>query len=223
MAKKNTLNDLNEFLKETQEGQDANTTEAKKTTTKEEFLAKEPSQLVDVNKAEKAATGTKKTATSTIATKTAAKKTATKTTAKATTSKPAAKKTTATKKEATTKTTTKTTTTKKAPAKTTAKSTTSKPAAKATTKKATAKPSTKKTTAPKVAITEEALLKQLDALAQKEGVTMREIWERVAVKIGAADHTKPTVAEEAFDSLVDIAMTPMNFLVSVSDRINKML
>ncbi|OJJ18572.1 hypothetical protein BKI52_23460 [marine bacterium AO1-C] len=214
MAKKNTLNDLNEFLKETQEGQDTNTTEAK--TTKEAFLAKEPSQLVDVNKVEKAATGTKKAPAKTTATKTTAKKTATKTATKATTSKSTAKKTATTKKATTTKASTKTTagkttTTKKAPAKATA--------TKATPKKATPK----KTTAPKVEATEEAILKQLDALAQKEGVTMREIWERVAVKIGATNSTKPTVAEEAFDSLVDIAMTPMNFLVSVSDRINKML
>lgn len=212
MAKKNTLNDLNEFLKETQEGQDANDTKAKATPekiTKEAFLAKEPSQLVDVNKVEKTATGTKKTtAKKTTASKSATSKTASK---------------------ATTKTTAgKATTTKKAPAKTTtrkttaSKSTTGKTASKATTK-STPKSSPKKTTAPKVEVTEEAILKQLDALAQKEGVTMREVWERVAVKIGATDTAKTTVAEEAFDSLVDIAMTPMNFLVSVSDRINKML
>jgi len=183
-----------------------------KTATKEEFLAKEPSQLVDVNKVEKTASGTKKVA-KTTATKTTAKKPATKTAAKSTPKKASTTK-------ATTKTTAgKTTSTKKAPAKTTA----SKSTAKGTTKKTAPKSSTRKTTTPKVAVTEESILKQLDALAQKEGVTMREIWERVAVKIGATDSTKPTVAEEAFDSLVDIAMTPMNFLVSVSDRINKML
>ncbi len=217
MAKKNTLNDLNEFLKETQEGQDTNNTKAETATekiitekiTKEAFLAKEPSQLVDVNKVEKTATGTKKTTTK----KAPAKATTKKTTA----SKSATSKTTS---KTTTKTTAgKATTAKKAPAKTTTRKTT---ASKATTK-STPKSNPKKTTTPKVEVTEEAILKQLDALAQKEGVTMREIWERVAVKIGATDTAKTTVAEEAFDSLVDIAMTPMNFLVSVSDRINKML
>lgn len=213
MAKKNTLNDLNEFLKETQEGQ-----EAKTTTTKEEFLAKEPSKLVDVNKVEKPAakkatakkTAAKTTTKKTTATKPAAKKATTKTTA----SKPAAKKTTA-----------KTTATKPAAQKTTAKKTTAKTTAtKTTTPKTTAKKTTAKKATPAAEVTEEFILKQLDALAQKEGVTMREIWERVARKVGAtAEGEKPTMAEEAFESLVDIAMTPMNLLVSVSDRINKML
>lgn len=186
MAKKNTLNDLNEFLKETQDTAEA---KAGDTKSKEEFLATKPSQLVDVKKAEET---TKKTA--------------------------ATKKTTTIRKR-----TTKTAATK---AKTTAQKTTAKKP-KLTTTRTSAKATTKKTTPPnkvaEVAINEESILKQLDALAQKEGKTMREIWENIAKRIGAESDDQASVTNEVIDSVVDIAMAPMNFLVSVSDRINKML
>lgn len=177
MAKKNTLNDLNEFLKvENSDSQENKSTETPTTnkgevSSKEAFLAKEPSQLVEVTKASE----TKKTP----AKKTTAKKTST--------AKP--------------------------------KTTTRKTTAKKTTTKATAKSKTPE-------ITEESLLKQLDVLAKKEGKTMREVWASIARKVGAefpqATRSQQRT-EDGLDTIVDIAMAPMHFLVSVSDRINKML
>lgn len=197
MAKKNTLNDLNEFLKETQD-----TTEVKvgDTKSKEEFLATKPSQLVDVKKT---AETTKKTP--------ATKKT---TTVRKRTTKTAATKA---------KTTTQKTTGKKTAAKSTPKKTNTKSAATRTRAKASTTKKTAPNKAAEVAITEESILKQLDALAQKEGKTMREIWENIAKRIGAEKDEQASVTDEVIDSVVDIAMAPMNFLVSVSDRINKML
>lgn len=177
MAKKNTLDNLNEFLKETKSTDDQLNT----TSSKEEFLAKKPSQLVEVTKA------------SETPKKTPAKKT--------TTRKPVAKKTTA-KPKATTKP--KTTATKK------------------TTAKATEKPTAKK--AAEVVISEAVILQQLDALAKQEGKTMRELWASIAKKVGAEfPQVSESLVDEGVDILVDLAMAPMNFLVSVSDRINKML
>lgn len=179
MAKKNTLDDLNEFLKETKSTDDQPNT----TSSKEEFLAKKPSQLVEVTKAGE----TPK--------KTPAKKT--------TTRKPVAKKTTA-KPKATTKP--KTTATKK------------------TTAKATAKPKATAQKAAEVIISEAVILQQLDALAKQEGKTMRELWASIAKKVGAEfPQVSESLVDEGVDILVDLAMAPMNFLVSVSDRINKML
>lgn len=177
MAKKNTLDDLNEFLKETKSSDD----QPNKTSSKEEFLAKKPSQLVEVTKAEEAS-------------KTPAKKTSTR--------KPAAKKTTAK-----TKTTVKPKTTP-----------TKKP-----TSKAAAKPKTTTSKAVET-LSEAVILQQLDALAKQEGKTMREVWASIAKKVGAEfPQVSESLVDEGVDILVDLAMAPMNFLVSVSDRINKML
>ncbi|WP_299453446.1 hypothetical protein [uncultured Microscilla sp.] len=172
MAKKNTLDDLNEFLKETKNSEE----QPAKASSKEEFLAKEPKQLVEVKKAGETD-------------KTPVKKT--------TSRKPSAKKTV------------------------------SKPKATAKSKTTTARKNTSKTTATKKTtekVSEALILAQLDALAKQEDKTMREVWAGIAKKVGAEfPQASESLIDEGVDILVDLAMAPMNFLVSVSDRINKML
>ncbi|EAY24105.1 hypothetical protein [Microscilla marina] len=168
MAKKNTLDDLNEFLKETKSSEE----QPAKANSKEEFLAKEPKQLVEVKKVGET-------------NKTPVKKTPSR--------KPSAKKTV------------------------------SKPKATAKSKTTTARKNTSKATATKK-VSEALILTQLDALAKQEDKTMREVWAGIAKKVGAEfPQSSESLIDEGVDILVDLAMAPMNFLVSVSDRINKML